>query len=269
MIIPLVLVRSMSSVAAQASTIVQIQPQTLAIASGEKAQFSVEILDAENIYGFELHLAYDPTKVHVVDVDPSIAGIQLFPGDMYEVSRGFLVANEADNEAGTAVFAFTLLAPAPPLTGNGNLVMGEIEATGYGWSTIDLEEVILASPDGEALPFITNDGEVIIEGAPESTPTFATTPAGQSTLTATMTVSTTGTLMAGSSVSPVPTMQIPESTSLPTQKVTHGALSTLVDSREPGQFDQRSMTFGLVILAVVILLILVGAWLLRWWARGD
>jgi hypothetical protein len=157
------------SLAAQASTIVQIVPPKLSIRYGEQAQFSVEILNAENMYGFELHITYDPTKLQVVDGDPSVAGIQLLPGDLYEVGQGFLVASDADNELGTALYAFTLLAPAAPMEGNGKLASIEIEAIGGGSSVIQLEEVILASPEGEALPFASIDSEVVIEGAPEGT----------------------------------------------------------------------------------------------------
>lgn len=166
-----VLIVSFLTVAAQASTIVQVTPPMLSIGYGERAQFSIEVMNAENMYGFELHVSYDPTMIQVVDGDPSVAGIQLLPGDLYEVGQGFLVASDADNETGMALYAFTLLAPAAPMEGNGTLAMVEVEAIGGGSSAIDLEEVILASPDGEALPFVANDGEVVVEGAPEDIPT--------------------------------------------------------------------------------------------------
>jgi len=89
------------------------------------------------------------------------------PGDLYEVGQGFLVASEADNETGKALYAFTLLAPVAPMEGNGTLAIVEVEAIGGGSSEIELEEVILASPDGEALPFVANNGEVVVEGAPD------------------------------------------------------------------------------------------------------
>jgi hypothetical protein len=164
-----VLLCTFFTAAAQVSTTVQVVPQNLSIRYGEKAQFSVEILDAQNMYGFELHIAYDPTKLQVVDGDPNVAGIQLLPGDLYEIGQGFLVASDADNETGKALFAFTLLAPAAPMEGNGSLIIIEVEAIGGGVSAIELEEVILASPEGEALPFAAIDGEVVVEGAPEST----------------------------------------------------------------------------------------------------
>jgi hypothetical protein len=266
----LVLVGSLFSMAAQASMIVQIEPQALTMALGDRAQFSIEIMNADNMYGFELHISYDPTKVHVVDEDPSVAGIQLRPGDMYEVDRGFLVANEADNEAGKAVYAFTLLAPEPPLAGNGTLVNVEVDATGVGWSAIELEDVIIASPNGEALPFVANDGEVIIEDVPEGTPTLNVTPGEQLTLTATKSILPTGTQMGTLAVSSLPTMQIPDTTPPPTQRITPSVLSTLADSKEISQFDQRSMIFGLVILGAAILVMLFGAWFLkRWWYKRE
>lgn len=257
--IHLLLVGSLFTIAAQASTIVQVNPPTITIASGERAQFSVEILDAENIFGFELHLSYDPTVVHVVDADPSVAGIQLFPGDMYEVSQGFMVANEADNQAGKAQIAFTLLAPAPPLAGDGTLVIVEIEAIGEGTSEIDLEEVILASLDGEALPFVVNNGEVIIESVPEVTPGLTVSPTEESTLVATLLVSPTRTLKGVSSGSPIPTTLQASSTLIPDQEMTPQPLGTIEDSQVTNQADRNLKTFGLVILGIAILLLIGGA----------
>ena len=51
-----VLIGSFLSVAAQSSTIVQVTPTTLSMRYGEKAQFSIEIMNVENMYGFELHI---------------------------------------------------------------------------------------------------------------------------------------------------------------------------------------------------------------------
>jgi hypothetical protein len=178
---------------------------------------------------------------------------------MYEVGQGFLVANEADNEVGKALFVFTLLAPASPLAGDGTLVKFELEAIGEGITEIDLEEVIIASPDGEALPFVAVSGEVIIELAPEGTPSTMTTPTQQSTLMATSTISPEETEVAFSSVSPLPTALLGSSTMIPAQAATSPALSTRADTSVQGQLNQRSKTFGLVILAAAILMLIGGA----------
>lgn len=263
----LVLVGSLFSVPAQVSTVVQIDPQTLVMYLGEGAQFSVEINNAENFYGFELQISFDPTKVQIVDGDPSIAGIQLLPGDMYEVNQGFMVVNEADNEAGMAIIAFTLLAPAPPLVGDGTLVTVEIEAIGEGTSEIHFEAVIIASPDGEALPFIVIGGQVIIESVPEVTPSLSVTPIEQSTLIATIHLSTTETLEGFSSASPLPTMLQTLSTLIPDQKTPPSSLGTITDSQVSSQVNQSIKTFGLVVLAIAILMMLGGAWFFIRWRR--
>ena len=254
----LVFVGSLFSVAAQASTVVQITPQALLMEVGEKTQFSVEIIEAENLFGFELHISYDPTKVKVLDADPSIAGIQLFPGDMYEVSDGFLVANEADNEVGKALFAFTLLAPASPLVGDGTMVKFELEAIGEGTTEIDLEEVIIASPDGEVLPFVANNGEVIIEGEPQVTPGLTASPTGESTLIATAPVSPTETPKGVSPGSSIPTTLETSSTVIPDRETTPQPLSTTEDSLILNQVNQNLRIFGLVILGLAILLVIGG-----------
>jgi hypothetical protein len=69
------------------------------------------------------------------------------------VSRGFLVINQVDNQLGKIVFAFSLLAPTPPISGDGILVWFEIRGYSTGSSEIKLDQVILASADGQPLPF--------------------------------------------------------------------------------------------------------------------
>lgn len=157
----------LAALAAQTSARVYIQPQSLALALGDRALSTVQVDDVANMFGFELHLAFDPSRVQIVDGNPDASGIQLQPGDMFTVGDGFLVANQVDNELGTAVFAFSLMAPAPPMSGAGTLVQFEVQAIAAGASDLLLEQTILASPDGEALPFVAQNSSVVVEGEDE------------------------------------------------------------------------------------------------------
>jgi len=64
-----------------------------------------------------------------------------------------------DNQKGEITYAFTLLAPAPAVSGDGSLIKFEVLAVAQGWSTMELD-TILASPDGMALSIDIHNGQV-------------------------------------------------------------------------------------------------------------
>lgn len=148
---------------AQSNTAVRIDPSNFAILVGEQETVAIKINAVDNMYGFEIHLHFDPSKVHIIDSDDSLPGVQMIPGDIFDPSQGFLVANEADNVVGQMIFAFTLLSPAKPISGDGTLIEFELVGIELGMSDLKLDEVILASPDGLPLSFDTKDGIVNIE----------------------------------------------------------------------------------------------------------
>jgi len=81
---------------AQSETTLYFEPSSVAISPGDETIVSVKISSAENIFGIELHIMFDPTKIQIIDEDNDIPGAQLLDGDFLDVSKGFLVVNEAN-----------------------------------------------------------------------------------------------------------------------------------------------------------------------------
>ena len=79
----------------------------------------MRVADVQDLYGFEMHLRFDPAVVQVADSDPGTSGVQVAPGDF--LSADFVVQNRADNQAGTIDFAVTQLNPSEPKSGSGTL----------------------------------------------------------------------------------------------------------------------------------------------------
>jgi hypothetical protein len=147
---------------AQASAQVSIEPSFLQIRTGETAALTLELHNASQVFGFEAQLSFDPDILQMVDQDPGTDGIQVAHGSFFPIEQGFLVANRVDNDTGQILYAFTLLAPAAPLEGQGSLLSFEFEAISPGHTSLNLDTVILASIDGKPLPASLQDGEVIV-----------------------------------------------------------------------------------------------------------
>lgn len=78
---------------------------------------NIELANAENLYGIELELAFDPSQLEVQDRDAAVAGVQLSVGSLLPPGETRLVIfNSADNETGRIKFVATLLNPATPVT---------------------------------------------------------------------------------------------------------------------------------------------------------
>jgi len=172
----------------QPEAALRFEPETTRLAPGETTRVRLVVENASGLYGVEIHLRYDPDVVRILDSDSITRGVQAQPGDFLDVNRGFLVMNQADPVEGVFVYALTLLAPAEAVSGDGTIFELELAAEVAGTSPLVLEEVILASAQGESLPFSSQDGEVIVSTgstqtatslAPTVTPTATRTPLPQ------------------------------------------------------------------------------------------
>lgn len=135
---------------------------------------------AENVtdlYGAEFRLSYDPAVVAVQDFKPEQDGIQIAVGTLLASDKGFVVANQVDETAGTVTFAMTLLNPAPAVTGSGPLARVSFTILQNTPSTINVEHAKLVSLDLETIPSQTaalaigsNDSQPVVVANPAPPP---------------------------------------------------------------------------------------------------
>jgi hypothetical protein len=151
------------------ATVVRLEPANLAMVAGETTTLAVRVEGATTVYGVEVHLLFDQTKVRVLDADVDKPGIQVRSGDFLNTSQGFLVMAEADNGVGEVVFALTLLAPATPVSGDGTLVVLDLLAVETGSSELSLDSVILATQEGVALPLSVEHGQLTVAASQPDT----------------------------------------------------------------------------------------------------
>ncbi len=174
---------------------VSLDPDSAVILVGETTDVAVVISDASDLYSASIDLTFDATVLEVVDADPSRPGVQVFPGTFPGPSEGpgDIVTNVADNGAGTVDYDFTLLDPAPPVSGSGVLATIRFQGKALGTSDLTLVSATLWDPANEPIAASSSGGYVEVAGAATDTPTATPTATRTSTATPTTTTSDTAT----------------------------------------------------------------------------
>lgn len=145
-----------SLAAAQSQATMRLVPLMSKVEQGQTVAVILRVEDVQGLYGAQVDLHFDPTRLAVHDADPAAEGIQSTLGSF--LSPDFVVLNEVDNEKGILRLAFTQMAPNPPAEGAGDLATVTFKGLGSGKATLKWEKVILANGDGQEI-------ETRLEGA--------------------------------------------------------------------------------------------------------
>ena len=148
---------SASPVAAQSPTVLYISPPSQNVSLGSTARVDVVIQDVTNLYGAEIHLAFDPARLSVQDADPNRTGTQIQAGPLLTSGTYFVAVNSVDNSLGTITLALTQLNPTLPVTGSGSVAQVEFKARGVGTTPIRLASALLSDRNGVTILFATNN----------------------------------------------------------------------------------------------------------------
>jgi hypothetical protein len=205
---------------------VSIDPAQVSALPGETVDVTVVIADVSDLYSAYVHLTFDPTLLEVVDADGSRQGVQVFPGTFPGPSEGpgDVTTNAVDNAAGTIDYDFTLLDPAPAVSGTGVLARIRFRGKANGESAITLEQADLWDAAHQPIAATTGDGPVQLGDAPTDTPAPTDTVPATGTPTATTTRTNTPT--------PVPT-RTPQPTHTPKPTATSRPSATPTDTPAP------------------------------------
>jgi hypothetical protein len=154
-----------------AGTSISFSPSSSTAKVGDTVTVDVRVNDAASVYGAEVHIAFDPARLQVLDDDPAQAGVQILPGSFFPRSDpSYIVQNRADNTAGTIDFAITLLAPESPLNGSGTLATIRFAARMEGTAYLRWNSTRLADNAGGAIGHTTQEGQVSISSADSPPP---------------------------------------------------------------------------------------------------
>jgi hypothetical protein len=134
------------------------EPLSVGMRSGEEKSVSIRVENATDLYGIEFQASFDPDVVQVPDADEAVEGVQIAVGEWME--EGFVAANKVDNEAGTILFAATLLNPAEPLNGDGTIATIPFVAKGNGTSPLNITRTLLATRDATEIASEAQNGAI-------------------------------------------------------------------------------------------------------------
>ena len=157
----------------QAGAEVAIAPPVGDLVAGQPTTLDIVAQSVNNLYGAELHLRFDPAVVRLEDGDDQQAGLQLTPGSLLDPTQGSVIINRADNQAGTAVFAITLLNPAPAVEGSGVLARLTVVPLQPGVLRIELESIRLITRDMQTLDVSARGLQIQV--ADQASPSVSTT----------------------------------------------------------------------------------------------
>jgi len=135
------------SVFAQGATVVRIDPATTTLAVNQIVTVSVKIDNVTNLFGAEVHLAFNPNVLEVIDADQGQAGVQISNGGMLQPDA--VGQNTADNTLGTIDFGIAQINRAG-VNGSGTLAIISFKGKAPGTSPITFRG-IQSSPTGANL----------------------------------------------------------------------------------------------------------------------
>lgn len=163
---------------AQGGTVVKVDPAASTGQVNDTINVSIKVDNVANLTAVELHLSFDPAVLEVM---------QLTNGGF--VQADFTAQNTFDNAAGTIDYAVAQI-NRPPANGSGALLNIAFRAKANGVSPVNFRGtqaaptgVILADPNGTAIPASLANGSVNVGGAPQPTaqPTTVPQPTAQPT----------------------------------------------------------------------------------------
>ena len=133
-------------------------PVSTEIPLNQNKTVNIHISDVTGLYGTQLQLSFDPSKVQVVDADTNKAGVQISPGSC--PTADFVAQNDVDNVTGTITYSATSLSPTEPCGGSGTVASITFEGIAAGNSPIVFDSSLLSDANGQAICVNTSDGSV-------------------------------------------------------------------------------------------------------------
>lgn len=158
---------------AKSATVVRISPDETLLDPNATAEIEVWVDGVEDLWGFEIAIAFDADLIQIVDANPATAGVQVVPGDFLESpgQHAMVAANDADNEAGTINFGISQFQdnqdPNLPTAKTGSGVL--LRFTILSEDVLDVTEltissVVLTDRNGMEISCTSENGLVLIDG---------------------------------------------------------------------------------------------------------
>lgn len=167
----------------EGDTFIQLGADTTTMQTGEQYTIRLEVINVQEFWSAEVHIAYDPQKIYVLGTQ---AGSP-FSVDGLMSDGGAAIYNTVDDTSGILHVGLSMFSPADPITGSGAIARIDIVPLNPGTTELRFTEAELISiqfdtdaggqrigtnPTSiEFLPILLN---LTIEGEPATPPPEAT-----------------------------------------------------------------------------------------------
>lgn len=169
LVMVLALTLESAAVQAQGTTTVAVSPLNTLTTVGSTATVNVNVTDYTNLYGADVRIQFDQSKLQVQDDDGSYPGVNVTVGPLLGSGTYFTQSKDADNSSGTIVFIITQFNPTPARSCtapcSGTLFTIHFTATAIGVAPVNITFQKLSTPNGIQIPATPINGLVTI-GAP-------------------------------------------------------------------------------------------------------
>ena len=134
--------------AVQADVLVTFESATVDV--GETVVAVVSVDGVDDLYGVEVHLAYDGALLDVVDAESEVEGTQIESGSLLAVE--YIFQNRCNDAQGLIDYAASQMPPSKGVSGGGEIARIIFRATASGAAELRVLSVVLASSGGSAIP---------------------------------------------------------------------------------------------------------------------
>lgn len=225
-----------------------IEPAEQTAEMGEIRTLEVHAADLHDLFGMQLAIAYDPSKLTVIDAAPAVPGVQIEQGDFPDPGSIFVAENMVDESAGRIYYSFTLV-DADSVGGSGVVARFRVRARAPGRADLRFTEALVSDSTARRLPVRPRGATVFVQAPPMATPTLVATNTPVPTDTLTPTPTPRPTLTPVPTNTPVPTRTprptltpspVPTAEATDTPRPTATATATV--TREPTQPPTETAT---------------------------
>ena len=131
------------------------------LTEGETVDVLLSLVSVEDLYGLEAHLAFDATRLAVIDSDDTEDGVQVLHGDLLSVD--YVVRNQIDSDAGLIDYAVSQMPPSAGVGGQGEVVRIPFKAIAAGDAAVEVVDLVLANSQGGQIPVTLDTSAVILK----------------------------------------------------------------------------------------------------------
>ncbi|MCJ7736295.1 MAG: cohesin domain-containing protein, partial [Anaerolineae bacterium] len=134
--------------AAQADVLLAFESGTVNI--GETVVAVVSVDRVSDLYGIEVHLAYDGDLLEVVDAESEAEGTQIESGSLLAIE--YIFQNQCNDAQGLIDYAASQMPPSEGVSGGGEIARITFKAVASGSAEVRVLTAVLASSEGSAIP---------------------------------------------------------------------------------------------------------------------